>query len=563
MVETHDMSNQEERDRLLQKDWRDKVIPRLGTESWITVYQRMDSGRDEYLNMYSGLVSESCIVPAKKTSGWNIYVDQTEPSLVERFDEVSGKRIRRFELFGTLYGILPFVFVRTFGGFAGEAFEITEEFRFFHRLYLDSETGHYVRFNDTGTKEIIVQVSHDKVKVRRQEMRQFLAARRMYLMFFVIRAVYSEFPLEAIGDGEQSQEMESDDYHYEFWVAPNTRISPDEPPTTSKLHAKIYLRPGSIEDTRLYPFEDNHRKEYEKFILGLDADDREVVYTCEPDSLGPDYSDHTVRLPDYRIPVWFSSEVLREQDNYHVYEVGTAGTFYIGDRATVRFSKVDSGFITVELGQLGRYLPFQEQSRWRSYNVTPIKDRWFQHSNLLEFHRNCIRFLKSYENLQRSWFNKNGWYLFHELVGDDKYHLDDLKRLVRNSYYDMDRLSLSIAKLTTDSINDAALGCHIPDFNRKDENDKDKPKTSVLQEYLECAGYENHENHVKYLRDVNMLRSRSAAHRKSKNANRYQAVLERLYPDYRHFIQVADDIFKTLTDFLDSLRGHFCPDESD
>ena len=557
------MSNQEERDRLLQKDWRDKVIPRLGTESWITVYQRMDSGRDEYLNMYSGLVSESCIVPAKKTSGWNIYVDQIEPSLVERYDEVSGKRIRRFELFGTLYGILPFVFVRTFGGFAGEAFEILEEFRFFHRLYFDSETGHYVRFNETGTKEIVVQVSHEKVKVRRQEMRQFLAARRMYLMFFVIRAVYSDFPLEAIGDGEQSQEMESDDYHYKFWVKPNMRISPDEPPTTSKLHAKIYLRPGSIEDTRLYPFEDNHRKEYEKFILGLDADDREVVYTCEHDSLGPDYSDHTVRLPDYRIPVWFSSEVLGKKDNHHFNEGGRSGTFYMGEKATVGFSIPIPNYITVELGQLGRYLPFQEQSRWRSYNVSPIDDRWFRHSNIIEFHSNCIDFLRSYNNLQVAWRKTFDWNLFHPLVDDDKYVLEGLRQLIDNSYADIDSFSLSIAKLTTDSINDNELRSHIPNFNPKRDDESDKPKIQILQEFLKSTGYEDNGERIQFLTDVNMLRSRSAAHRKSSKANRYEKILERLYPDYRHFIQVADDIFTTLTDFLDSLRAHFCPDESD
>ena len=556
------MTNQEERDRLLQKEWREGIIPGLGTESWVTVYQRHDTQRDEYLIMYTGLVSEGCIGRAKNSFGWNIYVDQNEPSLVERFDEVTGERNRRFELFGTEYGIVPFVFVRTFGGFVDAAFEISEEFRFLHRLYFDTETGHYMRFNETGTEEIIVQISHNKVRVRRQELRQFLAARRMYLMFFVIRAVYSELPIASIGEGEQTEDIENDDYHYKFWVVPNMRISPEEPPTMSKLHAKRFLRPGPIEDTRLYPFEENHSQEYERFLLGVDADDKKVFYTCDPESLGPDYADHTCRLPDYRLPVWFSSEVLSEQDKYHVYEGESAGTFYIGEKATVQYSIPRPGFVTVELGQLGRYLPDQEQSRWSSYNVSPIDDRWFRNSNISAFHGNAMRFRKSYEDFLSSWNEKQKWALLHELAPDDNYHIEQLGRLIDNSYSGIDNVALAISKLISDSINDSALRQFIPDNVSDSVEERDKPKITILQDYLNHSEYEDSQGHIKFLRDVQSLRSESAAHRKSRKPKAYRKILHRLCPDYRHLIQVADAIYINLADFLDSLRAHFCPDEA-
>ena len=51
-----------------------------------------------------------------------------------------------------------------------------------------------------------------------------------------------------------------------------------------------------------------------------------------------------------------------------------------------------------------------------------------------------------------------------------------------------------------------------------------------------------------------------AAHRKGKKHDR---LAEELQLRSRTTWNVADEIFTTLTEFLDSLRAHFCPDETD
>ena len=60
-----------------------------------------------------------------------------------------------------------------------------------------------------------------------------------------------------------------------------------------------------------------------------------------------------------------------------------------------------------------------------------------------------------------------------------------------------------------------------------------------------------------------MLRAVVAAHRTDIKPEAYNQIRQFFELDTKSTIQVADDIFTTLTDFLDSLREHFCPDESD
>ena len=62
------------------------------------------------------------------------------------------------------------------------------------------------------------------------------------------------------------------------------------------------------------------------------------------------------------------------------------------------------------------------------------------------------------------------------------------------------------------------------------------------------------------LRTVQELRSTGAAHRKG---TKHAKVSKEVGLATKTTQQVADDIFTTLTEFLDSLRAHFCPDETE
>ena len=557
------MSDQKEIDLLLQKDWRENVIPNLGTERWIEVFHNIDIRSKEFLCLYSGLISEERIEIARNTSGWNVHVDEIDLGLSKEIDVATGEAVFKYDRFSHNHGIEPLVFVRKFGGLAPLGLEILEDFRFFHDLYFDTDKCAYVRFNESGAAEDVVKVLENKVCVRRAEMKRYLAARQMYLVIFIIRAVYSNTTLDSINENDRSENANNSEFLYRFWLDQSWRISPDDPQTISKLHAKRTIAPGRIDESQIHPFHEKKQTHYEEFILGIDADDQEVCYTCDPNSLGPDHPDDPFSLPDFLVPVWFRDSILAEYSNQPFRYKLQHGNLYIGHEPRIQIDTPQQGFVTVNLGQLGKYLPYLEQKRWRAHNVEPADDRWFRHSNILKFHNNAIRFKKAYKEFQTLWHQKKNWYLFHELADDDSYHFDDLHCLLANDFSDIDKFTLAISKLINDSINNAELKQLIPKFEPKTEDNKQKPKITILQEFLSFRNYQDVNDHVKCLRYVQSFRSDSVAHRKSRSDQSYKKTLDRLSPGYRHHIQVADDIFTTLTDFLDSLREHFCPDESD
>ena len=84
----------------------------------------------------------------------------------------------------------------------------------------------------------------------------------------------------------------------------------------------------------------------------------------------------------------------------------------------------------------------------------------------------------------------------------------------------------------------------------------------MLREYLNAKAFADSENYIEYLRMLQVLRSNSGTVH-PRNEKEYQKAVRFFSLDTKTTQQVADDIFTTLTEFLDSLRAHFCPDESD
>ena len=253
--------------------------------------------------------------------------------------------------------------------------------------------------------------------------------------------------------------------------------------------------------------------------------------------------------------------MLNDPNTYRINDGGLGGIFYIGDRATVRFSIVEQKYLTVELGQLGEYLPFQEQQRWRSHNVLPIDDRWFQNSNIFRFHQNATCFKESYIRFRREWHKHFRWDVLVELPEGDKSYFNNLARLLENRTSELDRFAKAISKIIVEPIDGKRLINMIDHFEPCDENKQTKREITILREYLSNEDFDDFETYIRYLRKVQSLRSSGDAHLKG---TKYKKTLKFFDPTGRKRpIQIADDIFTTLTEFLDSLRAHFCPDKSD
>ena len=128
---------------------------------------------------------------------------------------------------------------------------------------------------------------------------------------------------------------------------------------------------------------------------------------------------------------------------------------------------------------------------------------------------------------------------------------------------ELNEAAVSLSKLLSEAINDRRLLNVIKAAHPDSTRSLPKKKIPVLREYLILSQYDDTLNHVSYLEKLQLLRSASASHRTDNMPDAYRQVCEFFEMDVKNPIQVADDIFTTLTAFLDSLRAHFCPDESD
>ena len=105
----------------------------------------------------------------------------------------------RWGVEGDQYGFEPLVIRRKYDYLNVDDVEVSEEFRIFHDLHNDRETGKYL--NPKG--EVIVSVAviegGFEVKMRLSEIQSYLAVKGQYLSLLFEMNEYSEEPLKSLG----------------------------------------------------------------------------------------------------------------------------------------------------------------------------------------------------------------------------------------------------------------------------------------------------------------------------------------------------------------------------
>ena len=481
-----------------------------------------------------------------------IYGEKSEPATIE-YD-----RFGRHES-----GIEPLILVRSFHGLKPEVIEIIEEFRLFHNLFFDSSKSTFVKFDDCGDEIEVIRVSEKSVDIRRKEIRQFLAVRDMSLAVYFENMYYSHLDVEELNIAEGASITESGNAVFELFVGKWDGSSDFQ--SFSAVLGKTIIKGLPREKSGIWPFDQEFEKNYEEFIIGINEDDEPISYTSNPDKLA-DYFGKNRHSPHYLTSVFFRREVLAkyygEQQKYKVED----GLLWCGSKWVLRLDNNHPDYVIVFLGDLGRDLPHTEQIHWKSYNVQPdgrMSDTNIRRSFEAEFAEpqdSALIFRDAYERLSMCWREKLGWNLFKPLSGPDNHHFATLRRPLTREPSELDEIMLSLSKLLIDSLNVRKIKKEIPDFEAKDARGNDKKSITILEEYLNHQEFGDSNEFIKCLRTVQDLRSASAAHRKGKN---FEKVSESVGLESRTPQDVADDIFTTLTAFLDSLRTHFCPDETD
>lgn len=440
-------------------------------------------------------------------------------------------------------GMEPFVIERDYNGLGvDDEIEIVEEFRLVNNLYFDHARNEY---RDLESEITVVKIEGGIVSVNRKYLKRYLAVKNM-VMIVHICSTYELGKFDGSIKHFEDQSKTRDKLHT-FVVSDCRRHN------FSQLYSKTVIRGCQLKDCGYWPYDQKDRQ-YEDFIIGVDKDGEERLYTSDPEKLS-NYFGANPGAPHYLTPVFFKREVQRKYyDNPGKYVVED-GIIRCGRLWALYVDNQQDEYVSAYLGDLGRDLPNQqEQQYWKNYNIAidgSLSESKFKRDFCSMFaspDSPVFVFQNKYKSANELFEKKLGCPLFLRLHDDDLYNLEGLRIPLSNAQPEFDLLVLSLVKVMVDSINEKMVLSRL----------YEKPEglngsISRLEKWLDLYAVENYQTHVRFLRDLQELRSCGTGHRKGKGYERIANALNIAGGDYR---KAFKDILCRAIEFLDFMSNN-------
>lgn len=538
-----------ETDRILQRDVRGELIPRIGRDTWVTIYD--DQGLD--LCIYSALVPDASVQTILATHEWDLHRGEGDFEVCS--DEEYGHTYVRHS---GPHGLEPLARLRTYHGVRPAELELSEEYRLFHNLFHDQARGDFVRIMADGSEEVVGRLRGKHCELRRRDLRQYLAIRRMHLAVYFLVWRESAVPMEQLPAGEAARKVISHDltcYQFEAFEDPAEKAGIT---TVSKTIGKKLIQPLALESCGIWPYKS--ASTYESFIIGVDEEGANVEHTCDPNALA-DYFGKNPGAPHYMRPVFFRRSVLtRYFANTSKYAIHD-GMLQCASLWSLKIDNNHADFVCVALGDLGRDLPPGERPHWRAHNVPPdgasISEVNFRRNNLGEWtdaEATDLVFRAAYERFHEPWESRFGWRLFRPLHAADEHCLGALRRLIAEEQAEFDDQIKNLTKLLVDALNDASIQAALP------SKEKGEKSIGKFARWLAQEGQPNAAVHVKFLHDLHAIRSKGAVHSKGSG---YEELWKRLGYEGCSLADVFDELLVRATQMLNELHTWAAVDVSD
>ena len=448
---------------------------------------------------------------------------------------------------GNNTSIEPLVIKRDYNDLARDNIEIVEEFRFLFNLYYNSQSKEYVDLeNDTS----VVKISDDNlVSIHKRYLKSYLAIKNMALIIHIdsrcTDIVEDIFPTDSF-------DYRNDDNTVFYTVNIGRGHNGIQEENFSILFGKKVLFGCKLKDCNIWPY--NEKKQYIEFIVGVDDNGRELHYTCDPSKLS-NYFGANPDAPHYLTPIFFDSAVLSKYySNPEKYKVDD-GIIRCGTLWSLYIDNQNTGYVSAYLGDLGRNLPSeQEQHYWRGFNkaldaklsATKFK-RDFMALPASSQSQDFV-FKNTYVKTNRQFAEKAGWPLFLELDEQDRYNFEGLRIPINNSIVEMDMLVLSLVKVLLDSLNEKEIVSHLTGTYEKLMGSI--AKLEVWFQEKQLTGYQDH---IKFLRNLQELRSSGTGHRKGKS---YQKISKVFDIQKENYTETFSNILESATLFLNYISTH-------
>ncbi|MEG1508746.1 MAG: hypothetical protein RR373_08970 [Akkermansia sp.] len=540
-------------DRLLQKDNIDKLSDDLPLMELIPVFIKTKDTHKDYI-LYPALVPVDEKSNVLVSSAWDLSVGGGMP--VTFSVEENGVRSKQYIRCEEDHNVEPLIFYRSFSKLKPEYYEISEEFRLFHNLYFDKKTGKYIKINSSGKEELIAEITDHTIFIRLKEIREYLTARKMYLSLQMDYREYSSSLLKELGlkqtvdenneggEDHTCQHKQDDLFCYDITFG-NSRISPEQK-SFSCLYAKKLIPPFSPENIKTLSMQS---QKYADFIIGQTNDGELKEHTSNPNLFGKNPG-----APRFLTPVHFEKQVLDKY--YHQpqkYSVEPS-VLRCGTQWLLQIDNHHTDKVCVWLGDLGS-IPYEEQLHWKSCNISPtggLSQSYIDQQLHVKFSgptQTEHKLQSEYSQLIANCDKYLKWQILIPLAEGDKYHLETIRIPATEEQSAFDAQILSLAKVMIDSINSAEL---VKILNKHGITNLDK-SLAQLEKALELWGLADSSTHIRFLRDLQSLRSSGTAHRKGSN---YKKIASTFEMDEKPLTHVLETIMGKTHKFLAFLNNN-------
>jgi hypothetical protein len=495
-------------------DFIKRELEKIGREPWVTVYEqhRTETENDAF---FCALMPLEGVSEALKDPSWDLRIGAGGPGCMNFC--ISGTERTEYFRYGNNQGLEPLVLCRSFLGGQQSTIEIAEEFRLFHNLLHDDRNGRYVKFDGNGDEEDVVLVLDNQVRIRLKHLKQFLTIKDMALAVFFDRARFSALAMEDLGLEHESNSVANKDHCYLASIADfrHAGLRKEKKITIGQLLGKKIVLGGRKEQSDFWPYDDK-KKEFAEFIMGSDEDGNDLVYTSDPEALA-NYFGKNPGAPHYLTPVHFRPEVLDKYfSNPEKFSVED-GYLRCGGLWGLQMDNNNDKYVVVFLGDLGRDLHYSEQLYWKSFNIQPqgpISQVQWKRGFLAEFadpDKVDLKFKSVLSQFREKWRNRFGWDLLQPFSEKDMHYEKALHLPSKEDHAEFDPQVLALTKLLIDSLNEVEIEKALPNSSLGMKG------ISKLAEFLNVNGVQGYETHVRFLRDLQDLRSTGVGHRKGKN----------------------------------------------
>ena len=526
-----------------------KQVERIGTEAWLIADSTYDDGRSS-LHFFSALIPDTMVETSLEQTDWDLHRMDTGPCWWTSHKD--GKEVSGYSRFHNDNGIEPLVLWRGFHGMRDDYREVCEEFRLFQNLYHDGTNKRYLKFDDAGNEEAIIEYDDDRIRIKLHALREFAAAKHCHVAAFFESTRWGEFTLEEMGCQEDRRDAKDKLTAYDFVLCDAQMMLDEHKKSLSRLIGKKLIPPVTVKAHQSRHDEDTN---YPEFIIGQNEAGELVRFTCEVEKLA-NYFGKNPEAPHHLTPVFFRREVLQKYyGNPAKYSVED-GYLRCGSLWGLRLDNDHPRHVTVFLGDLGGDLPAAEREYWKSFNIPPdgsgISEVNWKRGFMAEFADPThpeLKFKNVLSFFQRKHQEQCNWTLFKKLEPDDEHFLTTLRVPLTDDQAEFDAQVLALTKVLIDSINEKEI-------ERGLTLAAQEKGITKLEKYLSSKGIADIAPHIKFLRSLQELRSVSVAHRKGKNFNK---VAVEFGMDKKDRITVFEEILGSAVALVEFLHKTLLP----